>query len=69
MNKTLLLRKAGSQFIETITIEGKHPATRSYDNWEDLAVRLTHLGFLPEEIVNVKSEFDSGRDYIAFLMA
>jgi hypothetical protein len=62
VNKTLLLRKSGSRFIETAATEGKHPASRSYDNWEELAVRLSNLGFLPDEIATVKSEFDSGKE-------
>ena len=51
MNKTLLLRKVGSQFIETIATEGKHAAKRSFDNWEKVAARLSHLGLLPESLV------------------
>jgi hypothetical protein len=62
LNKTLLLRKVGSQFIETIATEGKHAAKRSFDDWEKVEARLSHLGLLPEEIARVKSEFDSGKD-------
>jgi hypothetical protein len=62
MNKTLLIRKIGSQFIETAATEGKHPANRSYENWEELMIRLTNLGLLPEEIAGVKSEFESGKE-------
>jgi hypothetical protein len=62
VNKTLLLRKVGSQFIEAIATEGKHTAKRSFDNWEKVAARLSRLGILPEAIARVKSEFDSGKD-------
>ena len=62
MNKTLLIRKTSSHFIETAATEGKHPAFRSYDNWEKLASRLSKLGLSPEEIATVKAEFDSGKD-------
>ena len=62
MNKALVIRKAGSQFIETIATEGHHTAARSYDNWDEVAARLSQLGLLRGEIARVKSEFDSGKD-------
>jgi hypothetical protein len=62
VNKTLLLRKVGSQFIEAIATEGKHTAKRSFENWEEVAARLSQFGLLPEDIARVKSEFDSGQD-------
>ena len=64
MNKTLLIRKTQSHFIETAATEGKHPASRSYENWEKLAARLLNLGVSPEEIATVKSEFDAGTDSV-----
>jgi hypothetical protein len=60
VNRTLILRKAGSQFIETVATEGKHAATRSYDCWEKVEARLLRLGLLPEEIANLKTRFDLG---------
>jgi hypothetical protein len=62
LNKTLQLRKVGSQFIESIATEGKHTAKRSFENWEKVEARLSNLGLLPEEIARVKAEFDSGKD-------
>lgn len=60
MSKTLLIRKTPSRFIQTAATDGKHPASRSYENWEKLAARLSKVGVSPEEIATVKSDFDSG---------
>jgi hypothetical protein len=68
MGKTLLLRKAGSHFVETTTTEGKHAAIRSYDRWEKVEMRLSQLGFQTEQIALVKSELDSGEDTTSFLI-
>jgi hypothetical protein len=67
LNKTLLLRKIGSQFIETIATEGKHAAVRSYDNWDKVAVRLLQLGVPPDEISRIESAFDSGEEQVNFV--
>ena len=64
MARTLTLRKTGpSQFVETVETEGYPLVTkRRYSTWENVDERLRQVGLETEEILRLKSAFDSGAD-------
>ena len=64
MARTLTLHKTGpSQFEETIETGG-YPLVvkRRFFAWENVEGRLRQIGLETEEILRLKSAFDSGED-------
>ena len=65
MAKTLMFRKAGTQFKETVLSDAlRVPAVRRYQSWAQVDARLRELGIPLEKIENLKSDFDSGKDTV-----